>query len=54
MFLQLRYAIGRLHYAFFEKATITPLGRWKLKDDSLYSHFGNIDNDIGIKYYPIK
>lgn len=54
MFLQLRYAIGRLHYAFFEKNTITPLGRWKLKHNNLYSHFGNIDNDIGLRYYPMK
>ena len=53
MFLQLRYRLDD-YIMLFEKPTITPLGRWKLKDDSLYNHFGDIDNDIGIKYHPMK
>ena len=54
MFLQLRYGLKQLGRAMFEKQSNTPLGRWKLKDYHLYSHFGNIDNDIGVKYYPLQ
>lgn len=38
MFLQLRYAIGRLHYAFFEKNTMKNLKsiRWNGKYQGLW------------------
>lgn len=47
MFLQLRYSVQRFKIAFFEKAVITPLGRWKRIEKPFYAHYGNIDNDIG-------